>query len=305
MPWSSEISNKTNASKFILTSGPHAGLKGYVAVPATHFPFERLPLEIRQRVYKILFPQKDVVSIDRCRTSTSRVWVDMQWCRYTPRETAILSVNRAINAEAIEYIYRPTRFTSASMANLNDWLATIGSCRKHLTHVTIVKSGHNMTDRCYTLLADAVSLQSFEITLPGSLRATLDEHIERHWESLKNYLLAYGVNRAESLRRLDTVRLKIGPAQNGILNPDGDPMKEMTEARHDFCKTKIRGKVLEHFMRKAMEPRMVVKRDSDSAKTVQSVKREKGQSIRATIAKLQKTTATQSHTVSYITIDDD
>lgn len=106
---------------------------------------------------------------------------------------------------------------------------------------------------CYELLADAVRLQSFEITLPSSFRASLDDHMEKHWNGLKHYLLAPGVDRKESLRRLDTVHFRIGPSQTGILNSEGDPMKEMTRERQEACKTKLCGKVLDHFVREALK----------------------------------------------------
>lgn len=56
--------DNTNKNKVTVTAGQHAGLKGYIAVPATYFPFERLPLELRQRIYKLLFPLRRTVSLD-------------------------------------------------------------------------------------------------------------------------------------------------------------------------------------------------------------------------------------------------
>jgi hypothetical protein len=169
------------------------------------------------------------------------------------RKISILCVNRAINAEAVEFLYRPPHFTSYSMNTLNTWLDKIGSCRQHLTRLTITKSGQNMISDCYELLADAVRLQSFEITLPSSFRASLDEHMEKHWSGLKHYLLAPSVDRKESLRRLDMVHFSIGPSQTGILNSESDPMNEMTRERQEACKTKLRGKVLDHFVREALK----------------------------------------------------
>ena len=110
-----------------------------------------------------------------------------------------------------------------------------------------------MISDCYELLADAIRLLSFEITLPSSFRASLDEHMEKHWSGLKHYLLAPGVDRKESFRRLDTVHFRIGPSQTGILNSEGDPMKDMTRERQEACKTKLRGKVLDHFVREALK----------------------------------------------------
>lgn len=255
-------SNKTDKNKVIVSAGQYAGLKGYIAVPATYFPFEKLPVELRQRIYKLLFPPRDFVSLDSVNSGTSSYSYSSSWSMqngtWPPRpapllKISILCVNRAINAEAVEFLYRPPHFTSYSMNTLNTWLEKIGSCRQHLTRLTITKSGHNMISDCYKLLADAIRLQSFEITLPSSFRASLDEHIEKHWSGLKHYLLAPGVDRKESFRRLDTVHFRIGPSQTGILNAEGDPMKEMTRERQEACKTKLRGKVLDHFVREALK----------------------------------------------------
>jgi hypothetical protein len=130
---------------------------------------------------------------------------------------------------------------SSSMGMLNDWLDNIRSSRQHLRRLTISKSGVNIIGNCYRLLADAVSLQFFEITLPSAARATLDGHMERHWEGIKLYLLARGIDRKESLRRLDVVHFRIGPSQNCILTAEGDAMREMTR------------KILDYFMRKAVK----------------------------------------------------
>lgn len=249
--------DNTNKNKVTVTAGQHAGLKGYIAVPATYFPFERLPLELRQRIYKLLFPLRRTVSLDHVSHGINYTYYsqDGSWSRRPPptRKTSILCVNRAINAEAVEYLYRPTHFTSSSMNSLNTWLEKIGSCRQHLTRLTITKSGQNMISDCYELLADAVRLQYFEVTLPSTFRASLDEHMEKHWGGLKNYLLASGVNRKESLRRLDTVHVRIGPSQMSILNSEGDPMKEITRERQEACKTKLRGKVFDYFVKEVLK----------------------------------------------------
>lgn len=250
--------NMTDRNKVTVASGQHAGLKGYIAVPATYFPFEKLPQELRQRIYKLLFPPRRTVSLDHVYYRTESVSYVTQtgtWHhRPAPtRRTSMLCVNRAINAEAVEFLYRPPHFTSYSMNTLNTWLEKIGSCRQHLTRLTITKSGQNIIADCYQLLADAVRLQSFEITLPSSFRASLDEHMEKHWGGIQHYLLAPGVDRKESFRRLDSVHFRIGPSQTGILNSEGDPMKEMTRERQEACKTKLRGKVVDHFVRKALK----------------------------------------------------
>jgi hypothetical protein len=35
--------------------GPHAGHTGFIAIRPTHFPFDRLPVELRQSVYRLFF----------------------------------------------------------------------------------------------------------------------------------------------------------------------------------------------------------------------------------------------------------
>jgi len=290
--------------KVIVTSGPNTGVKGYIAIPATHFPFEKLPLELRQRVYKLLFPPRSKLSLDHVYYSNDYHMQNGRWCRRPSRATSMLRVNRAINAEAVEFLYRPPHFVSSSMSTLNAWLAKIGSCRQHLTRLTISKSGHNMVGECYELLADAVHLRFFEITLPSSLRASLDEHMEKHWEGLKHYLLAPGVNRKESLRRLDTVQFRIGPSQTGILNSEGDPMKEMTRERQEACKTKLRGKVLDHFIRKAIKLSGATN-DPDPQRTALWVQRQLDAKIVCAKDDAHAVSSQRKQPTSVIVLDDD
>lgn len=196
---------------------------------------------------------------------------------------------------------------SSSMASVNDWLHRIGSCRQYLTRLTISKSGANLIGDCYELLADAGSLQLFEITLPSNLRASLDEHMDKHWEGLKHYLLAHGVDRKESLLRLDTVQFRIGPSQNGILNSEGDPMKEMTPERQQLCKTKLRGKVLEYFVRKVVKL-AEVKDDSGHKKTALSVQHQEDPKDRKAVRNEDKrpaVTSQRQRPAPVIVIDDD
>jgi hypothetical protein len=257
------VSTQADNIQFTMTTGQHAGLKAWVALPATHFPFERLPIELRQRIYKLLFPPQDIVSLDSLTIRRDYIRQDQ---KFRSRKTAILRVNRAINAEVIGFLYHPSHFVSSAMGMLNDWLDNIGSSRQHLRRLTISKSGVNIIGNCYRLLADAVSLQFFEITLPSAARTTLDEHMERHWEGLKLYLLAHGIDRKESLRRLGVVHFKIGPSQNCILTAAGDAMREMTQERQESCRTKFRGKILDHFMRKAVK-QIAAKSDTKAERT--------------------------------------
>lgn len=96
----------------------------------------------------------------------------------------------------------------------------------------------------YKLLSVASRLRCFTITLPSKVCMPLGEHIDKHHESLLGYLAPKGVDRAEALRRLDTVCFDIGPAQRSVLNNKGEAIKVMTPELNVWCRDRVRGKLL-------------------------------------------------------------
>jgi hypothetical protein len=90
-------------------------------------------------------------------------------------------------------------------------------------------------------------LQYFKINLPLTFNGTLRQHMDKHYEDLKLYLLARGADEAESLRRLDGVHFDIGPEQRGIKDSNGRVLRQMTPEIERSCLGFIRAKLQQHF----------------------------------------------------------
>lgn len=165
----------------------------------------------------------------------------------TTKSYSMLLVNREISKEAKEFLYRGRHFIFPSSDVMFEWLDLIGSCKRFITHMTCEKSGHRVLRECYQRLKTIDRLQYFKITLSASLRAPLAEHITKHYAELKHYLLAQNADQVESLRRLHCIHFAIGKDQQGVLTHDGTPYKDMTPELEEWCKERIRHKVLRHF----------------------------------------------------------
>lgn len=212
------------------------------------FPFDRLPLELRQNIYKLLFPSDNPINISaKYKKHNKEEWYN------SPRNYSILLVNRAIGAEVKEFLYRPQHFVFNGTTTLMSWLNTIGSCRKFLSRLTVSKSGHLLIPKCYKLLCDATRLQYLKITLPSSRHASLEDHIDAHWKDLSPYLLAHLSDHEECLRKLDCIEFDVGPASHAVTNSHGRPINEMTVELQDWCKARIRGHLWELFAKKKTE----------------------------------------------------
>ncbi|KAM0713601.1 hypothetical protein Q7P37_010563 [Cladosporium fusiforme] len=218
-------------------SGPYAGHRAFVIVKANTFPFERLPPELRQQIYRLVLPAGE------------SIYIFGDWFRRRiVRKAAILIVSHTIHDEAVEFLYRPHQFSFRSAGAFSAFLCRIGPGRKYLSHLTVMKSGHRQIEDCYINLSFVKRLQYFKIALPGSLKASLAEHIDRHWEDMSFYLLADQADHAESLRRLAIVHFDVGRTTKGTLDSDGQPIREMTEERQEWCRARLRELLREHFV---------------------------------------------------------
>ena len=256
---------KANTVQHIITSGPHAGKRAYVAVKANHFPFMKLPLELRQSIYKMVLGNKTAITITAKKLECARTHyklVKASTRRLSYRVSSVSSLQnallesdtcslllttRAISAEAIEFLYRGRHFTFPGIAIMVDWLSDIKECRKYVTHITCEKSGHRLTRACYVQLVHAVRLQYFKINLPLTFNGTLREHMDKHYRDLQIYLLARGADEAESLRRLDCIHFDIGPDQRGVRDNNGLVLRQMTPDMERSCKAFIRAKLQKHY----------------------------------------------------------
>jgi hypothetical protein len=157
-------------------------------------------------------------------------------------------VNRAVGSEAKQVLWQSQHFIIDSMAFAVDYLllGMSDGCR-HITRLTVTKSGPMIATNFYKLLSVATRLHCLTVTLPSTVRMPLEEHIDRHYASLLLYLAPRGIQREEAMRRLDTVCFEIGPSQRSVLDKKGEPITVMTPELNDWCRKRVRDQLLTRF----------------------------------------------------------
>jgi len=170
---------------------------------------------------------------------------------YHPRILSLLLVDRATYNEAREFLYKKQHFVFAAMADFNQFMRMIGDAKQFLTRITVDRSGTSILSKCYELLTEATRLQSFSICLPQNFKGTLAEHIDKHWESLAEFLMANCADAAESLRRLAKIAFTVGPAQSGVTDALGEPIRYITPRMNERCRERVKRLLRAEFTKKA------------------------------------------------------
>lgn len=171
---------------------------------------------------------------------------------------SMLLVNRALGAEAKEFLYRDRVFNFTAMGVLDTWLKTIGDSKRYLTSLAVGLCTAKQSIACYRRIADATYLQRFSVTLPGSQPDPLVKHIDKHWDAMSRYLLAEGADQTESLRRVGNLHFAVGKSQRSVLSSRGEPITFITLELNEWCRDRIRGHVRKHFAKSASERHAVV-----------------------------------------------
>jgi hypothetical protein len=271
-----------------IESGPHAGHTGFIAVRQTYLPFDRLPIELRQSIYKLLFTPVVQINGWTVETATRRyedralqtIGISRDEIKkrfgnrkyyasdllsnlqsYKPdniRVYSMLLVNRALGAEAKEFLYRDRRFKFTAMGILDAWLKSIGDSKRYLTSLTVASSTVKQSIACYRQIVDATHLERFSVTLPGSQPEHLGKHIDKHWDAMSRYLLAGGADETESLRRVGNLHFAVGKSQRSVLSSRGEPITFITLELNEWCRDRIRGLARKHFAKSASERHAVV-----------------------------------------------
>lgn len=174
------------------------------------------------------------------------------------RVYSMLLVNRALGAEAREFLYRDRVFNVNAMGVLDTWLKSIGDSKCYLTSLAVGMSTVKQSIACYRQLADATHLQRFSVNLPGSQPGPLHKHIDKHWDAMSRYLLAGGADQTESLRRVGNLHFAVGKSQRSVLSSKGEPITFITLELSEWCRDRIRGHVRKHFSKSASERHAVV-----------------------------------------------
>lgn len=181
--------------------------------------------------------------------------------RQKPKKIGVYSmllVNRALGAEAEEFLYRDRDFNFTAMGVLDAWLTSIGNSKRYLTSLAVGMSTAKQSIACYRQIVDATHLQRFSVTLPGSQPEHLGKHIDKHWDAMSRYLLAGGSDESESLRRVGNLHFAVGKSQRSVLSSRGEPITFITLELNEWCRDRIRGLVRKHFAKSASERHAVV-----------------------------------------------
>lgn len=93
----------------------------------------------------------------------------------------------------------------------------------------------------------------------------LSEHIDKHYQSLREYLCPPDKDLTEAWRRLNTVFFDIGSSQQrSVLDEKGEPLKAMTPELNEWCRRRVRKRLLDHFKPKTVGRTKTIKWSEDS-----------------------------------------
>jgi hypothetical protein len=159
----------------------------------------------------------------------------------------LLQVNRTISFEAKQVLWQSQHFIVDSMtAGLAFLKGAQHASRKYITRLTVRKTVPRQSADFYKMLEISTQMRSLTLAFP-SKRLSLGEHIDKYYECLMSYVAPKGADRKGALRRLDTVYFDIGPSQRSVLDSKGEPYKTMTPELNDWCRRRIRNRLLKQF----------------------------------------------------------
>ncbi|KAG6993855.1 hypothetical protein G7Y79_00050g085920 [Physcia stellaris] len=177
--------------------------------PATPFPFMKLPLELRQRVYHFHFqqakrpggPGKDCPAGDYCPNAVYNDSVSVR---------ELIKVNKLVYDEAMPVYYRSQVFIFNSCITCRTFLRAIGPFqRSYIAHVSFVWSGYHGTE-AFRLLADCPRLRYLEVAVGPYFRKELvhPPHHRRHQWKVMSPMKCSGVKPLLNIRGLLSVKFK-------------------------------------------------------------------------------------------------
>lgn len=160
---------------------------------------------------------------------------------------SLLMTSKPIYTEAIPFLYSGHHFFFHNMSQFIRFVQELGTSARFLTSALVAKSGARLNECCYAILNQLESLQTITITLLAVPTEHLLVHIDKQWEHAKLFLLSAGVDEKESMRRLDLITFRVGPAQRNVLGSDGKAIKAITAELNELCKEHLRKKISRHF----------------------------------------------------------
>ncbi|KAI9710134.1 MAG: hypothetical protein M1820_002936 [Bogoriella megaspora] len=142
--------------------GPYAGCTAVLLQPPNPFPFMKLPLELRDRIYKmLLLPDGQSLTINAKSNQRQPVTAS----GYSSKNRlALLAVDKQIRTECFSIVYGRTSFVADSSATLIKFLVMLNvNTRLHITDLTIKNYVKRDINTLFLLLADFKNLDRLHI----------------------------------------------------------------------------------------------------------------------------------------------
>ena len=141
-----------------ITEGKYAGYSAILIKPASAFPYMKLPMEIRDRIQKMLLLPQEPLQIKAKSGSGTRQAVTA--ANYSAKNRlALLRVNKQIRQETFRLVYGDIQFSADTTTTFTKFLICIGSeARSALTNVSITNYMKKDIHMLFILLPDCKHL---------------------------------------------------------------------------------------------------------------------------------------------------
>ncbi|KAL2352491.1 hypothetical protein BJ546DRAFT_211370 [Cryomyces antarcticus] len=222
-----------------VTDGSLQGRQVILIERAAFFPFDKLPPELRNRVYKYSLVYDHSIWISR--KTKKRVWGTMNLetagldC---PSPLALLQVNRETREEASSVFYSMNNFEPASTTTLLRFLRCIGPSRRFLSNIYLEDyTGYKASTapRAFRLLADATHLKQlyfgpmtdmygpcYDLSTALKIHKDCKRLIAATNRARGEHAEPGGVITFADLDRVEETRRLLAVARTGVVIEDGD-----------------------------------------------------------------------------------
>ena len=169
-------------------------MRGLAFVPSPRVSFDRLPLELRYRIFRVYFAKGQATYNNRNSIERNPFKRDSKgkcYKGYLGDTTKIsgglnlLLVNRQFGNEAKEFLYRDQHFVFEEMSHFKFFMQRSGPNVKHPSHITVRRNTQGRNANCHNQLKGAPNPRSFEVKLQSSFKAALSTHLDRQYEDFK------------------------------------------------------------------------------------------------------------------------
>lgn len=151
----------SQATQLAITEGKYAGYSAILFKPASAFRYMDLPMEIRDRIQKMVLLPAEPVQIK----NKSNARQQLTAVGYTAKNRlALLGVDKQIRAETFPLVYSKIAFSADSSNTLTKFLLGIGvNARSYLRDLSITNYAKKDIQMLFVLLADCTNISRLHI----------------------------------------------------------------------------------------------------------------------------------------------